>query len=189
LGIPENKFLIILQGAGINIDRGAEEAVEAMKMVDNAVLLIVGDGDVIEQLKKYVIDYDLQDSVLFFGKMPYSEMMNFTQYADVGLTLDKPTNMNYRFSLPNKVFDYIHAGTPIICTDLVEVSGIVKKYTIGLVLDELTPQHLADTINNLIAHPEEVTKFKENCYRAAEIENWEQETTLLDEIYPRVTEK
>jgi glycosyltransferase involved in cell wall biosynthesis len=189
LGIPENKFLIILQGAGINIDRGVEEAVEAMKMVDNAVLLIVGDGDVIEQLKKYVIDYDLQDSVLFFGKRPYAEMMNFTQYADVGLTLDKPTNMNYRFSLPNKVFDYIHAGTPIICTDLVEVSGIVKKYTIGLVLDELTPQHLADTINNLIAHPEEVTKFKENCYRAAEIENWEQETTLLEEIYPRVTEK
>lgn len=187
LAVPEDKFLIIMQGAGINIHRGAEEAVEAMKLVDNAVLLIVGDGDVIEELKKYVKDYDLQKKVLLFGKRPYQEMMAYTQLADVGLTLDKPNNLNYRFSLPNKVFDYIHAGTPIICTDLVEVSGIVCKHDIGLVLDVLTPQNLADKINHLIAHPEEVAKFKENCNHAAQIENWEEETKVLNEIYPRVT--
>lgn len=187
LAVPEDKFLIIMQGAGINIHRGAEEAVEAMKLLDNAVLLIVGDGDVIEELKKYVKDYGLQKRVLFYGKRPYQEMMDYTQIADVGLTLDKPNNLNYRFSLPNKVFDYIHAGTPIICTDLVEVSGIVRKHDIGLVLDELTPQNLADKINYLIAHPEEVAKFKENCKNAAQIENWEEETKVLNEIYPRVT--
>lgn len=187
LEVPEDKFLIIMQGAGINIHRGAEEAVEAMKLVDKAVLLIVGDGDVIQHLKKYVIDYDLQEKVLFYGKRPYQEMMAYTQIADVGLTLDKPNNLNYRFSLPNKVFDYIHAGTPIICTDLVEVTGIVRKHEIGLVLDELTPQNLADKINHLIAHPEEVVKFKENCKKAAQIENWEEETKVLNEIYPSVT--
>jgi len=53
LGIPENEDLIILQGAGINIDRGAEEAVEAMQQI-NAVLMIVGDGDVLPQLKNHV---------------------------------------------------------------------------------------------------------------------------------------
>jgi hypothetical protein len=47
LGIPENTFLIIIQGAGINVDRGSEEAIEAMKMIENACLMIVGDGDVV----------------------------------------------------------------------------------------------------------------------------------------------
>ena len=67
LGIPENKNLIILQGAGINIDRGAEEAIEAMQFVD-AVLLVVGDGDVVPQLKTRVKELNLEHRVLFFGK-------------------------------------------------------------------------------------------------------------------------
>jgi glycosyltransferase involved in cell wall biosynthesis len=187
LDIPENKFLIILQGAGINIHRGAEEAVEAMKTVEDAVLLIVGDGDVIDSLKKYVNDYGLQNKVIFYGKRPYSEMMNFTQHADVGLTLDKPTNLNYRFSLPNKVFDYIHAGTPVICTDLVEVARIVRKHNVGSVINELTPESLADRINYFIQHQDELAELKQNCQRAAEVENWEQETKVLEDIYPRVT--
>jgi glycosyltransferase involved in cell wall biosynthesis len=187
LDIPENKFLIILQGAGINIHRGAEEAVEAMKTVEDAVLLIVGDGDVIDSLKKYVNDYGLQNKVIFYGKRPYSEMMNFTQHADVGLTLDKPTNLNYRFSLPNKVFDYIHAGTPVICTDLVEVARIVRKHNVGSVINELTPESLADRINYFIQHQDDLAELKQNCQRAAEVENWEQETKVLEDIYPRVT--
>jgi glycosyltransferase involved in cell wall biosynthesis len=52
LGIAENQFVVILQGAGINIDRGAEEAVEGMRTLPNIVLLIVGDGDVVPELKK-----------------------------------------------------------------------------------------------------------------------------------------
>ena len=60
LGIPENTPLIILQGAGINIDRGAEEAIEAMQSVD-AVLMIVGSGDVIDQLKARVKKLKLEE--------------------------------------------------------------------------------------------------------------------------------
>lgn len=186
LGIPEDKFVVILQGAGINIHRGAEEAVEAMRSVENAVLLIVGDGDVIENLKMYVKDYDLLEKVLFFGKRPYQEMMNFTSHADLGLTLDKPNNINYKFSLPNKVFDYIHAGTPILCTDLIEVANIVKKHHVGLVLDELSPASIAEKIQYLQTHPDELKAMKENCKGAAAIENWEHESRILEEIYPKV---
>lgn len=184
LGIPENKFLIILQGAGINIHRGAEEAVEAMKQVENAALIIVGDGDVVNALKKCVNDYDLQKKVLFFGKHPYDEMMNFTYHADIGLTLDKPNNINYKFSLPNKVFDYIHAGTPLICTNLVEIERIVNRHKIGVVIDELTPASLAEKINYIKDHPEVLSEMKENCKLAVKIENWEHESLILEEIYP-----
>lgn len=189
LGIPENKFLIIIQGAGINIHRGAEEAVEAMKLVQDVVLMIVGDGDVVPQLKQYVIDYDLQEKVLFFGKRPYNEMMAFTHYSSIGLTLDKPNNINYKYSLPNKVFDYIHAGTPIICTNLIEITKIVDKHKIGLVLEEFTPESLAEKINYLKDHPNVLEEMKGHCQSAAEIENWEHESRILEEIYPAIGKK
>lgn len=186
LGIPEDKFILILQGAGINIQRGAEEAVEAMRSIDDAVLLIVGDGDVLPELKNNVNHYDLQKKVLFFGKRPYVEMMSVTFHADVGLTLDKPTNLNYRFSLPNKVFDYIHAQTPIICTDLPEVSKVVKGHNVGIILPELTVESLVEEIKRLMSDKELHQQLKENCRKAAILESWEGECEVLKEIYPKV---
>ena len=186
LGIPENKQLIILQGAGINIDRGAEEAVQAMKSVENAILLIVGDGDVVDQLKSYVVDNQLHLRVLFFDKRPYHEMMNFTYYADLGLTLDKPTNINYRYSLPNKVFDYIQAETPIIGTNLIEITKIVNEYGVGETIDELTPENLANSINSLINNESRLAELKENCSKARKVLNWGSEIEILKEIYSSI---
>lgn len=186
LGIPEDKKLVILQGAGINIDRGAEEAVEAMNFLDNCVLMIVGDGDVVDQLKKYVTDHQLESKVLFFSKKPYLEMMNYTFYADLGLTLDKATNLNYRFSLPNKVFDYIHTGTPVISTDLIEISNLIQKYYVGRIIHDFTPQNLANLIHDLLTNETELDQLKANCIQAKEFENWEKETEVLKEIYPKV---
>lgn len=185
LEIPENKSLIILQGAGINIDRGAEEAVEAMQYVD-AVLMIVGDGDVLPLLKKRVIVLNLQERVLFFGKQSYDRMMNYTHFADIGLTLDKPSNLNYKLSLPNKVFDYMHAGTAVVATDIKEVAHVVQTHKIGEILTELTVELLAETLNNLLQDPERLSSYKQNCNSAAQLENWEKETEVLKEIYPYV---
>ena len=186
LGIPENKNLIILQGAGINIDRGAEEAVQAMKSVENTVLMIVGDGDVVFQLKTYVIDNQLVDKVLFFDKRPYNEMMNFTYYADLGLTLDKPTNINYRYSLPNKVFDYIQAETPIIGTNLIEISKILSEYGVGEIIEEFTPENLALLINSIFSSESKLVNLKANCSKARKVLNWESEIEILKEIYSSI---
>lgn len=186
LGIPEKKKIIILQGAGINIDRGAEEAVNAMSFLNDVVLLIVGDGDVVSKLKQTVKEDKLEDKVQFFGKKPYSEMMNYTFHADLGLTLDKPTNLNYRYSLPNKVFDYIHAGTPILATDLIEISTIIHQYNIGKIVTDLSPENLAREIQDVLSNETRLAELKENCLKAKEIENWENETLILAEIYPKV---
>lgn len=187
LGIPENRPLVILQGAGINVDRGAEEAVEAMQNID-AVLLIVGDGDVLPQLKERVAELGLEQKVVFFGRRPYQEMMCFTYHADLGLTLDKATNPNYKFSLPNKVFDYMHAGTPIVATNILEVANVISTHDIGIVLDEFNPRSLAKAINELLASSERLTQLKANCKTAALTENWENETQVLKSIYLRGNE-
>lgn len=186
LGLPEDRPVIIMQGAGINIDRGGEEAVEAMKYVENACLAIVGDGDVVPQLKTYVEQNGLQEKVLFFGKQPYQRMMNYTYHATIGLTLDKDTNINYRFSLPNKLFDYIHTNTAVICTPLVEVKRIVEEYAVGSVLQTLTPEKLAETINKLLFDTQKLDEICENCEQAKQVLNWENETEVLKKIYPKV---
>ncbi len=186
LGIPEDKKLIIIQGAGINIDRGSEEAVEAMKWIENAVLMIVGDGDVVPDLKKYVLENQLSYKVLFFGKRSYAEMMNFTYFADLGLTLDKSTNLNYRYSLPNKVFDYIYTGTPVVATDLIEISAVIEKHNVGKIIHDFTPQNLAKLLTELLDDEVLLNELKSNCLKAKEIENWEKETEVLKQIYPKV---
>lgn len=186
LGIPEDVPLIILQGAGINVERGAEEAVEAMKSV-NAILMIVGDGDVVPDLKKYVASKgkELAGKVLFFGKQPYDVMMNYTTHADIGLTLDKPNSLNYTLSLPNKVFDYMHTNTAVVATNIKEVAHVVRMHSIGVVLDEFTVETLAKTLNDLIADKNRLAEYQTNCAVAAQTENWENETKILAKIYPK----
>ncbi|MBL4863187.1 MAG: glycosyltransferase family 4 protein [Crocinitomicaceae bacterium] len=184
LGIPEGRPLIILQGAGINIDRGGEEAVEAMVDID-AVLMIVGDGDVLDQLKSRVEELQLSEKVIFYGRKPYATMMNYTHFADIGLTLDKPTNMNYRLSLPNKVFDYMHTHTAIVATNLKEVTNVVQTHQIGDIIDELTVPNLVSCINHLLNDSDRLAQYKRNCIKAAEVDNWESESKILATIYSK----
>ncbi|MFZ9029037.1 MAG: glycosyltransferase [Crocinitomicaceae bacterium] len=185
LGLPTDKALIIMQGAGINVERGGEEAVEAMKDLD-AVLLFVGDGDVVPQLKARVQELHLESKVLFFGKRPFNEMMCYTFHADIGLTLDKPRSLNYKFSLPNKVFDYIHARTAIVATDIKEVRKILEKYQIGEIVEPFSEQTLASTLKALISDKVRLKSMKENTLSAAAVEHWEKEKETLKIIYPKV---
>ena len=186
LGIPEDKFVLIFQGAGINVDRGGEEAVKTMQYLENTVLLFVGDGDVISYLKELTSELKLENKVFFFGKRPYAEMMNFTHHADLGLTLDKDTNINYRFSLPNKVFDYMHANTPILASDLIEVKKIVDGYQIGTITYSHDPIKLAETIVEIQNNPAQILRWKENCLKASQLENWESEVQKLAAFYPKI---
>ena len=183
LGLPEDKDIIILQGAGINIDRGAEEAVAAMHFVSNAVLVFVGSGDVLPLLKKKVAAEKLEDKVIFIGKKPYEEMMQYTHHASLGLTLDKDTNANYRYSLPNKVFDYMHAGTPIVASNLVEIRRLIEQHDIGRIIASHDPKDIAACIQQLLNDKGLLRTLKENCLIAAKKEHWEVEEKVLMEIY------
>jgi glycosyltransferase involved in cell wall biosynthesis len=78
----------------------------------------------------------------------------------------------------------MHAATPMICTDLVEVSRIVSHYAIGTILPELTVENLTAAIQDLQNNPEKLATMKANCSAAAVHENWEMETNVLEKIYP-----
>lgn len=185
-GLPADKFIFILQGSGINVHRGAEEAVEAMLNVDNALLLIVGGGDVIGQLKLRVDELGLNGKVMFIPKMPLQDLRKLTRLADVGLTLDKDTNLNYRYSLPNKLFDYIHAGLPVLASDLPEVSAIVTKYDIGKVVHVLSALEVAKAMEGMMEDKTQLARWKENLNFAAGELTWDKECRRLIEVIQHV---
>ena len=167
LGLPNDRFILILQGAGINVQRGAEEAVLAMKELPECLLLIIGSGDAWSTIERMVMEHGLDDRVRMFDRMPYGRMMDYTRNADLGLTLDKDTNLNYRFSLPNKLFDYLNAGIPVLATDLPEVAGIVRQYDAGVVLPTADPGVITAAVRALIADGERLKALARNATFAA----------------------
>lgn len=182
-GLPEDKSILILQGSGINIHRGAEEMVEAMNFVDNAILLIVGGGDVIETLKMMTDKLNLNKKVFFLPKQPYDQLFNLTCISDIGLTLDKDTNINYRFSLPNKLFDYIQARVPVLASPLPELKKIITAYEIGDFIPSHDPAKIAKKVNEILANQELMAKWKKNINFAASQLNWENEEQQLKNVY------
>ncbi len=183
LGLPVDKKIIIIQGSGINIDRGAEELTLAMSYLDDSVLLIIGGGDVLSVLKKNVIENDLTDKVIFKPKLPYLEMMGYTRLADLGCSLDKDTNINYRYSLPNKLFDYIHAGIPVLCSEIIEVANIVTTYKIGMVIESHDSKLIAEKIKEMVHNEEKIKFWKSNLENAALELCWENEEKELLKVY------
>ena len=188
LDIAEDKDIIITQGAGININRGIEELVEAMQYLNNVHLIIIGDGDVIPQLKKRVLELKLENSIIFKGRMPYHEMMQYTQHAKLGITIDKDTNTNYKYSLPNKLFDFIHAGIPILASKIIEVEKIIKKYQIGLFINNHEPTHIANQIKYALDNKELMSEWKSNTHHASKELNWEIEENTLKDLYKKIEE-
>lgn len=178
-----NKTMLILQGSGINIDRGAEEAIQMMRFLENAVLYIIGGGDVFTNLKKLVKELKLEEKVIILDKLPYNELMEYTKTADFGLSLDKGTNMNYELALPNKIFDYMHANTPLIVSNRKVVAELVKNESIGIVLNTYEPQKMALKVQELIENPQKTEKFKSNLITASKKYNWEIESQKVRKIY------
>ncbi len=183
LGLPEAGGIILLQGAGININRGAEEAVEAMQYVDDALLLIVGDGDVLPDLKLMVKKLNLEAKVKFIPRVPFEVLASYTQLASVGLSIDKTDNQNYINSLPNKLFDYIHAGVPVLASRVKEVVQIIERYQIGCLIDSHEPKHIAQQLNDMLTDAEQLLIWKENLHKASVDLTWQKECKTLELIY------
>jgi glycosyltransferase involved in cell wall biosynthesis len=182
LDLPEDKRIILYQGS-INVDRGLLEAIEAMQYVNGAVLLIVGDGDILEEVKAKAVQLNLSDKVQFRKKVPFEELWNYTSHADIGISLDKDTNVNYKYSLPNKIFDFVHAGVPVLASDLVEIRKIFFRFNIGDLISSHDPRHIADKVNAMLSDSGKMKLWKENALDAAQELCWQREEVVLDAIY------
>lgn len=181
-----NKKYFVIQGTGLNIGRGIEEAVLAMKQVDDCSLAIVGRGLVLDHVKQMVKEEGLQEKVFLLDPLSYEELMYITASAVAGLSLDKPLAENYLYSLPNKISDYIQARIPLIVSDLPEVSSIITMYGTGLVCRSVDPDSIAQCMNLILNDKKLSESFRINSEKAALEICWEKEEVRVVELYKKV---
>jgi hypothetical protein len=178
---PE-KFTILYQGV-LNDGRGLEESILAMKLLPDAELWICGEGDISTALKELTLKNRLGQQVKFFGKLPPEELSRLTQQADIGLNLLKNKGLNYYYSLANKAFDYIQAGLPSIGMKFPEYIRLHEEYGVFHLLDELSPQQVADAVNHLRSDRKYYETIAANCRVAAKSLNWQLESQKLFRIF------
>ena len=172
--LPEN--FIIYQGV-LNLGRGIELMIETMDFLPQLHLVICGEGDLSKALREKAKE---KENIHFLGRIPGKALMSITQKAKLGLSLEENLGFNYAAALPNKIFSYLEAEIPCICSDLPEMSSIVSSHKIGEVLRERNPASLSNLISQIIAN-------RENYQAALELAkkqiNWEQESKKLIELY------
>jgi glycosyltransferase involved in cell wall biosynthesis len=186
--IPQNKNLLILQGAGINEFRGAEELVYAMLFLEVSEfhLLIIGGGDVFEKLEKIIDQNQLAEKITLVHKVPFAILGHFTRKARLGITIDKSSVPNHKYSLPNKLFEYLHAGVPVLASRLIELERIINQYDVGGFIEDHHPEHIARKIKEIFADPVLLNRWKQNTCRAREELNWENESKIVLDIFKQV---
>jgi len=173
LAFPPKK-IILYQGA-LNVGRGLEWALNAMPLIDNAMLVIIGNGDIRKQLVELTASLGIQDKVQFTGTISGELLQEYTASADIGLCLLEEMGLNYYYALPNRIFDYILAGVPVLATRFPEIANVVDTYKTGVLIDHYEPEYLAEIINSMLIKPIDTTHFAEVAKELC----WENEEKVL----------
>jgi glycosyltransferase involved in cell wall biosynthesis len=181
--IAVEKF-IICQGA-VNEARGFEYLIPAMKWI-NCKLVICGDGNYMTQLKQLIREQQVEDKIELKGMLPPGELWKISQRAYMGIAVPEKEGLNQWLALPNKFFDYIHAGLPQVTSNYPEYQKINKQYEVAVLIDELKPERIAEAVNNLLLNDVLYSMLKQNCLRARKELNWQNEEKSLLAFYQTV---
>jgi glycosyltransferase involved in cell wall biosynthesis len=170
------KKMIIYQGS-LNVGRGLELVIDTMQYLDSAVFVIVGTGDIEEELRTRVKRMGLEEKVIFKGRLSPARIIPITCAADLGVSLEEDRGLNYRYALPNKLFDYIQARVPVLCTSLPEMTRIVRTYGVGVATSERDPEKLAGLIRYILEERSQGA-WREALDKAAGELCWEKESQV-----------
>lgn len=180
-----NEHIILYQGS-VNTGRGLEMAVLAMKFVENARLVIIGEGDILSDLMRLSDNAGLTDRITFCGRVTTHQLFQYTMQADLGISLEEDLGLNYRYALPNKLFDYIQAGVPVLVSDLPEMAAVVNQYDIGKTIRTTDPRELAACFTTMLNDTEERNRWREKLQIAGEQLCWENEEAKLLQVFSRL---
>lgn len=183
--LPHEEKIIIYQGA-LNMGRGLEYAIQAMRFVNGAQLWLVGSGDLDEYLQLLSRQLGLQFKVRFFGKIPFQNLSEITTQADLGLSIEEDLGLNYRFALPNKLFDYIQHKIPVLVSPLPEMSKVVSTYEIGQILESRDPEKMATQITEMLTNETLRNRYLKNLNQASSELCWENEVAVLEHIFTSI---
>ena len=175
---------ILYQGA-VNEARGLEYLIPAMQWVKTK-LMICGDGNYMEQAKNLVREYRLEDKIELTGMLTPGQLRKISRQAYIGVAVPEKEGLNQWLALPNKFFDYIHAGLPQVTMNYPEYQAINSQYEVAILIDTHDPKRIADALNNLLVDDVLYQRLKQNCLAARQQLNWQQEEKKLLAFYQSV---
>ncbi|MBE0418223.1 MAG: glycosyltransferase [Coriobacteriia bacterium] len=165
-------------------DRNLDELVRAVAALSGRVeLTLQGWGDAEHALRGQVADLGAGHLVRFVPPCAPEDVARSAQDQDVGVINFKSQNDSFRWSAPNKLFDYMGSGLCVLAPDLPVMKGIVESSDCGMVFPSGSEQGLLEAISYLASHPEEVARFKHNAVVAAQRYSWDSQAETLYAAY------
>lgn len=181
--VDKKSNTIIYQGA-LNLGRGLEKLIAAMQFIPSCKLIIAGTGDVEGELKQLSELLNLSERITFLGRITPNKLHPITCSASIGVSIEEDFGLNYRYALPNKLFDYIQAGLPVLVSNLPEMARIVTDYNIGLTISSSsTATELAERITQMLNDESKLAQWRTNAAKAANELVWENEKGKLVTIF------
>jgi glycosyltransferase involved in cell wall biosynthesis len=180
--LPQDTAIILHQGQ-MRDDRGCSYLVQAMQHVTGAALIFLGDGPLKPALVQLTRELDLSEKVHFHPPVPPDQLLSLTAGATLGVTLLEDTCLNHRLALPNKLFEYLMAGLPVLGSNLPEIRSVVEAKNVGLVVDPADPEALADTLQRMVDDHEARNNWSANTQTVFETFSWEQASQVFTQTY------
>jgi glycosyltransferase involved in cell wall biosynthesis len=175
---------LALYVGALTTGRGLELSIMALTHLEDVRLRLVGPARpaYLEQLVRLADREGVSDRVDFAGAVSPAELVGTIRSASVGLALIQPVCLSYRMSLPNKVFEYVAAGLPVLGSDLPAISALVNDHGIGLLARPGEVEDVAAKLGEML-DPARNAAFREATRQAAGELHWDREAVRLAEQY------
>ncbi|HEY9746913.1 MAG TPA: glycosyltransferase [Oculatellaceae cyanobacterium] len=181
--LPPDAKVLLYQG-GVDPNRGVDRILGALRQLNDLPVYFVLMGPVRKQWYMQQLECRAPSGRLLYKEGVYSdEYLKWTASADIGVVSTLNIHESYYFSLPNKLFEYIQAGLPLVNPNFPDSARLVEQYRVGLNYDIDSAGNIAQTIRRMVTD----TSFYEDCKRnikQAKLELcWEKEQERLIELY------
>jgi glycosyltransferase involved in cell wall biosynthesis len=175
--------LVLHQGAPAPA-RGCEVLIEALKRLPDVQLAFLGDPEpgYGAGLRSFITAQGMDRRVTLLPSVPLEDLLAHTAEADVGVTLLQDTCLNHRLALPNKLFEYIAAGVPVVAAALPETRRLVETYGVGWCAPPADPVAVAQALKAALDGRSD-PGLRKRLARAAEELCWEREQLRLLALY------
>ena len=153
-----------------------------------AHLVLLGFGGLEEVLRTRAEDPIYGGRVHVLPAVPPDQLLAWVASADVSAMPIQPTTINHRLSTPNKLFESLAVGTPIVASDMPGMAAVIRDTGCGVLVDPTQRESVVEGIADLLAlEPEAMTDLRARCQRAAyDRYNWETESAALLGVYDRL---
>jgi glycosyltransferase involved in cell wall biosynthesis len=175
--------LIVYDGA-VTTNRGLEQAIRSLPSVPQTRLRVIGPGRVEYRARLVALARGLgvEGRVEFAAPVPPDRVIAAIAVAELGLALIQPSCLSYVLSLPNKVFEYVAAGLPILAADLPVLGPFVEEHGLGLLTIPDDAEDLASKLDRLM-QPETNSLYRTAVDDARRELDWERESEALIGAY------